>query len=199
MRAATYKTTDAEEVLDKVFTFLVKQGLENASVREICKGTGIVQGSLYYWFEDKTKIICEATKYGLEKVTDEIFKYVFSSIDDLQGFFENILDHVSIFKNELRFIYQMVASPKYGAQIRCDGKYFKSMYDQYAVELAERLGYDIDRVKPIVYLLVSAILDYAVWDDVENVKCEIDFISSIASSVFARSPSKENELLERTD
>lgn len=184
MKAATYQTADENEILDTVFSFLVKQGLEGASIREICKGTGIVQGSLYYWFDDKTKIICEATEYGLKKVTDKIFEYVFSSIDNLPDFFENCLEHIGVYKNELRFIYQMVASPKYGEQIRKDGKYFKSMYDKYAVKLSEHLNYDLEKVKPIVYLLVSAILDYAVWDDKENAQTEIDFIYSILPKVL---------------
>lgn len=184
MKTATYQTADENEILDTVFSFLVKQGLENASIREICKGTGIVQGSLYYWFEDKTTIICEATEYGLKKVTDKIFEYVFSSIENLPDFFENCLDHISPYKEELRFIYQMVASPQYGVRIRKDGKYFKSMYDEYAVRLAKHLNYDLKTVQPIVYLLVSAILDYAVWDDKQNAQTEIDFIYSILPKVL---------------
>ncbi len=184
MKAASYQKVDEKEVLDNVFSFLVKQGLESASIREICKGTGIAQGSLYYWFEDKTTIICEATEYGLKKVTDEIFEYVFSSIDDLESFFGSCLDRISQHKKELRFIYQMIASPKYGEQLRQDGKYFKSMYDKYALKLSEYLNYDIKKVKPIVYLLVSAILDYAVWDDKENSQTEIDFIASILPKVM---------------
>lgn len=184
MKTATYQTMDEEAVLDKVFSFLVKQGLENASIREICRGTGIAQGSLYYWFSDKTMIICEATEHGFKKVTDEIFEYVFSSIDNLPKFFENCLDYIGNYKEELRFIYQMVASPKYGEKIRKDGKYFKMMYDKYAEKLAEELNFDISKVKPIVYLLVSAILDYAVWDDKENSQAEIDFICSILPTVM---------------
>lgn len=183
MKVASYQKVDEKAVLENVFSFLVKQGLESASIREICKGTGIAQGSLYYWFDDKTTIICEATEYGLKKVTDEIFEYVFSSVDDLKGFFENCLDRISEYKEELRFIYQIVASPKYGERLRKDGKYFKSIYDQYAVKLSEYLNYDIDKVKPIVYLLVSSILDYAVWDDKENSQAEIDFIYSILPKV----------------
>lgn len=184
MKTAVYQTINEYEVLDKVFSFLVKQGLEGASIREICRGTGIAQGSLYYWFSDKMTIICEATEHGLKKVTDEIFDYVLSSIDDLPHFFETCLDNVSIHKEELRFIYQMVASPLYGKKIRDDGKYFKSMYDKYAVKLAEQLNYDLSKVKPIVYLLVSAILDYAVWDDKANAQMEIDFIASIMPQVM---------------
>lgn len=58
------------------------------------------------------------------------------------------------------------------------------MYDKYAVKLSEHLNYDLEKVKPIVYLLVSAILDYAVWDDKENAQTEIDFIYSILPKVL---------------
>lgn len=184
MKAATYQVGDPKETLDKVFTFLVQQGLEKASIREICKGTGIVQGSLYYWFSDKNSIISEATEYGLHKVTDEIFKFVFASIDDMPKFFETCLDNIGQYTKELRFIYQMIASPQYGERIRKDGKYFKAMYDEYAVKLAEHLNYDIEKVKPIVYLLVSAILDYAIWNDKENAQTELDFIYSILPKIM---------------
>lgn len=184
MKPAVYQTVDEDELLDMVFSFLVKQGLESASIREICRGTGIAQGSLYYWFADKTTIICEATEHGLKKVTDEIFEEVLSNIDDLSGFFDTCLEKINPYKDELRFIYQMVASPKYGERLRKDGKYFKSMYDKYAIMLAERLRYDVNKVKPIVHLLVSAILDYAVWDDKETSQKEIDFIASILPTVM---------------
>lgn len=178
MKVATYQV-DEKKILDKIFTFLVESGLENISVRELCKGTGIAQGSLYYWFEDKTEIICEATEYGLKKVTDEIFDYVFESISDLPKFFEECMKQISCYKKELRFIYQMAASPGYGQKIRKDGKYFKYMYERYADKVASILECDNDKVKPIVYLFVSAVCDYAIWEDENNAKTEIDFIYSI--------------------
>lgn len=184
MKTAIYRTIDQNEVLDSVFSFLVKQGLESASIREICKGTGMAQGSLYYWFDDKTTIICEATEYGLKKVTDEIFAYVFSNISDLPNFFANCLERISRYKEDLRFIYQMVASPKYGERLRKDGKHFKSMYDKYSIELAKVLNYEPEKVKPIVYLIVSSILDYAVWDDKDNAQSELDFIYSILPKIM---------------
>ncbi len=179
MKAAIYQTINEEEILDKMFSFLVKQGLESASIREICKGTGLTLGSLYYWFDDKTTIICESTEYGLKKITDDIFEYIFSSINDLPSFFENCLDRIGQYKKELRFIHQMVASPKYGERLREKYKFFQPMYDKYAVKLSEALNCDIDQMKPIVHLLVSAMLDYAVWDDKESSQQKIDFIYSI--------------------
>ena len=82
-RVATYQMNE-EEILERTFSFLVKHGLENITIRELCRGTGLAQGTLYYWFEDKTNIICESTEYGLRRVTDDIFRYVFVAMGDLR-------------------------------------------------------------------------------------------------------------------
>lgn len=187
MKEATYQKMDKNEVLDKIFSFLVRSGLENISIRDLCRGTGIVQGSLYYWFSDKTSIICEATEYGLKKVTDEIFAYVFDNIDDLPTFFSECIGRISKYRNALRFIYQMAASPVYGTKIRSDGKYFKNMYDSYAVRLAEIMGCELEKLRPLVYLFISAICDYAIWADEQNTQTELDFIYSILPQTIGES------------
>ncbi len=182
MKEPVYKQ-DKNELLEKIFVYLVKSGLENISIRELCRGTGLAQGSLYYWFDDKTTIICEATEYGLKKVTDEIFEYVFANLSDLPGFFAGCIDKISKYHRELRFIYQMAASPVYGEAIRNDGRYFKFMYDKYADKLAEQLGCDAEKLKPIVYLFISSVCDYAIWEDEKTARKEIDFIYSILPKV----------------
>ena len=66
MDTAAYRATDKNAVLERVFPVLVNYGLENITIREPCKETGTVQGTLYYWFKDKTSIVCEAAQYGLK-------------------------------------------------------------------------------------------------------------------------------------
>lgn len=178
MKNATYNI-DEKEIMDTVFRFLVSCGLENISIRDLCKGTGYAQGSLYYWFGDRKNIICECTEYGLKKVTDEIFEYVFDNINNLPYFFANCLNFIEKYQKELRFIYQMASSPVYGEKIRIDGKYFKHMYDKYAKRLAEILKCDLQTLKPMVYLFISAVCDYAIWEDKNNAQTEIDFIYSV--------------------
>lgn len=183
MKTATYQV-DENEMLERIFSILVESGLENISIRELCRRTGIAQGSLYYWFNDKTTVICEATEYGLRKVTDEIFGYAFASIDNLSEFFATCLEKVGSRKKELRFLYQMASSPEYGERIRRDGKYFKAMYDKYAEKLAEMMKCDVERLRPVVYLFISAICDFAIWDDIENAQTEIDFIAKILPQIL---------------
>lgn len=182
MRTASYQTFDKDEILDKIFSFLVTSGLENVSIRELCRGTGLVQGTLYYWFADKESIIIEATEYGLKRVTDDIFRYVFASVGHLDYFFSGCLDLVDKYRRELRFIYQMAASPVYCEKIKCDGKYFFESYDKYAERLAKLLSCDSKKIKTLVRLFASAICNYAIWDDREATQSEIDFIAELLRS-----------------
>ncbi|MDY3929370.1 MAG: TetR/AcrR family transcriptional regulator [Clostridia bacterium] len=178
MRIATYQINE-EEILDATFTYLVKNGLENITIRELCKGTGIAQGTLYYWFGDKANLICEVTEYGLKKIVDKIFRYVFKNMHDLRKFFDNCIDEIGRYKKELRFIYQMAASPVYGKKIRSRGKELGYIYDAYTSRLAEYLNCSQEKLQPIVYLFISAVLDYIIWEDKANTQLQLEFIYSV--------------------
>lgn len=177
MRIATYRI-DRSKILESIFPYLVNQGLENITIRELCKATGIAQGSLYYWFDDKTNIVCETTLYGLRKVTDEIFEYVFENLDNLRGLFSSCLDELCKYKKELRFVYQLAASPVYGEIIRDAGQDFNFIYNRYTHRLAIFLSCDENKLKPLVYLFISAVLDYIIWDEREKSQMQLEFIYS---------------------
>ena len=184
MNTAAYQTTDKSELSARIFPYLAERGLENITIREVCRGTGIVQGTLYYWFKDKTGIVCEAAQYGLKTVTDEIFEYVFASLNDLKGFFANCLDEISKYKKELRFIYQLAASPVYGEKIRKTGKDFNFIYDKCTHRLSLLLDCDEQTLKPLVYLFISAVLDYVIWDEKEKSQLELNFIYSALPEIM---------------
>ncbi|MGN0180306.1 MAG: TetR/AcrR family transcriptional regulator [Monoglobaceae bacterium] len=175
MRSATYQVNE-EEILDKIFSFIVKHGLENITIREMCKGTGIALGSIYYWFNGKDELIAEVTEYGLKKVVGDIFDYVYKNADNPEVLFKNCLSEIRKYKDDLRFIYQMAASPVYGGKVREHGRECDYVYDKCADKLAETFGCGADELKPMVYLFISAVLDYIIWDDEEKSKLQLDFI-----------------------
>lgn len=178
MKTPIYQV-DRNDILEKVFSFLSTRGLENITIRDLCKGTGYVQGTLYYWFGDKNTIICECAEHGLKKVTDKIFRYVFDHIGNLTDLFAHCLDEIGKYKQELRFIYQMAASPVYGDRIRKKGQNFNYIYDNYTHELSIKLNCEEERLRPLVYLFISAVLDYVIWDEKEKTQKQLDFIYSV--------------------
>lgn len=171
-----------EEFLNSAFNYLINHGLENTSIRDLCKGTGISVGSLYYWFDGgKDEIYISAAKYGLAKVADELFKFAFENMHDLRGFFDVCLEEIAKHKLELRLIYQIATSPVYGGRMRDAALDLNSDYEKYIKELADTIDFTPDLLTPNVYIFISIVLDYAVWDDYEVTKKQLEYLYSIMS------------------
>ena len=180
MREAIYNI-DGERLRKLIFKYFISNG--NISMRDICRGTGLSLGSLYYWFDDKQNLVTEVTKYGFYKTVDKIFEYVFASVCDLDGFFGGILDYIDGFKNAIRFIYQIAANPEYSEKMREIALEVNYMYERLALKLAHKTGSTPDKLRPCVYAIASAVLDYAMWGDRQRAQCQLDFVYGIIKNL----------------
>lgn len=113
---------------------------------------------------------------ALKKLQMRFLNMFFESLGDLRKFFSECLNEIDKYKKQLCFVYQMAASPVYGEKMKHHGKDMKYVYDKYAEKLGEVLNCDVEKIKPLVYLCISAILDYAVWEDRENSQAQLEFI-----------------------
>lgn len=170
-----------EEFLGTSFRYLVEHGLENTSVRDLCKAIGISTGSLYYWFDNKDDLYINSARYGLEKVASSIFEYSFKELYDLKHFFDNVLDEIIKYKPELHLIYQVATSPVYGMRMRAKADDLNVTYNKLIKHVAKLLGCSPESITPIVFMFISIILDYVVWEDYTTTKMQLDYLYTIMS------------------
>ncbi len=165
-----------QKILEGTFDYLIKNGLENASIRNICNHTGFAKGTITHHFYKKEDMLCAAAEYGLQKMSDDIFDYFFKNIHNIDHFFENCMKSINYVTNELRFIYQMVASPVYGERLRSSSSRFIYAYNEYAERLAKETGGDINEIKPIICIFAACVIDYVLWQDDDEVQMQLDYI-----------------------
>jgi len=154
-----------EELMEKSFEYFSQNGLENTSLRDLCKGIGVSSGSMYYWFDNKEDIIITTAKYALEKAVDEIFNVAFDGMKDLEDFFERVFEAIDEHIPEMRFICQVATSPYYGDRLRKKSKKLYDGYDIYVQKLAEITDTSAEVMKPVVYMFMSVLLHYIIWND----------------------------------
>ncbi len=171
-----YSKDIKKEILDKCFDYLVIKGLEQSSVKNLCEETGISSGSIYYWFKDRDEMILDVTKYGLGKVIDEMFNYALLNSDDMMFLLNKFSEEVMKFKKELRLIYQVVMSEKYGEEMRLKSDILRMNYDVYGHKLSDKMNIPYETLKPYVYMFISSILNYVVWEDDELMQTEFECI-----------------------
>jgi len=178
MRDQSFKNVE-KEFLEPSFQYLVKNGLENTSVRDLCKAMGISYGSLYYWFEGKDDIYTSVIKYGIGKVADNLFMFAFQTMDNPQEFFDSFLDEVKKYKMELRLVFQFATSPDYGDIVRKKAEDFIKVYDMYITELAKIIGSTPEKVAPIIYMLISVLVDFVIWEDINASKVQMKLLHDV--------------------
>ena len=142
MRGQTNKDIE-KEFLEPAFKYLVKNGLENTSVRDLCKVMNVSYGSVYYWFEGKDDVYINAVKYGIGKVADKLFRFAFENIDNPEVLCGGFLEEIKACILECRLVFQVAASPVSGDRLRIRADEFHVVYENYIIRMAEKLGCDV--------------------------------------------------------
>lgn len=173
-----------KEFFEPSFKYLVENGFKNTSVRDLCRAMNLSPGSVYYWFENKDDIYINVVRYGTGKVADKLFEFSFEKMQNPGVFFETFLDEVDKYKKEFRLIYEVTASPDYGPLIREKAEGFKFIYERYILRLAGILGCSAEEITPIIYMLISILSDYVIWEDYEVSKLQMDYLYKIVEKKF---------------
>ena len=161
-------------IVATTWDYLLKTGLANASVGDLCREAKLAQSSLYYWFENKDDIWISAGKYGLSRVVEELLGFTMEHTGDIDGYFATLLDEIEKYKAELRCVIQITVSPVYGERMRETMKAFNSSYAAFAKRLVEVFECRYDQAETFIYSTLSAIVDYVVWDDGEKTQMLLD-------------------------
>jgi AcrR family transcriptional regulator len=155
-------------IVATTWEYLLRTGLGNASIGELCRETKLAQSSLYYWFENKDDIWIAAGKYGLSKVVDALFTFTLNHTDDVRRYFDTLLDEVEKYKYELRLAIQITTSPVFGERMRDKAKDFRLLYEKYAEKIMDIFGCTHHQAEVFIYTIIASVIDYAIWDDREK-------------------------------
>lgn len=152
-------------IIATTWDYLLKTGLGNASIGELCRDTKLAQSSLYYWFENKDDIWIAAGKYGLSKVVDSLMDFTLNHTDNVREYFDTLLDEVEKYKYDLRLALQITTSPVFGERMRDKAKDFRLWYERYAEKLITIFNCSHLNAETFIYSIIAYVIDYAIWDD----------------------------------
>ena len=171
----SYEMSDKRKaIIATTWDYLLKTGLGNASVGELCKETKLAQSSLYYWFENKDDIWIAAGKYGLSNVVDSLMDFTLSHTDNVREYFDTLLDEVEKYKYDLRLALQITTSPVFGDRMRDKSKDFRIWYERYAEKIIGIFGCTKLQAETFIYSIIAFVIDYAIWDDPDKTQMLLD-------------------------
>lgn len=171
----SYDISDKREaIISASWDYLLKTGLENADIGELCKETKLEQSSLCDWFENQDDIWIASGKFGLYKVVDAIFAFTVNHTDDVRRYFDTLLDEVEKYKYELRLAIQIITSPVFGERMREKSKDFRQVYEKYAEKIIAVFGCTNEQAESFIYTIIASVVDYVIWNDGEKTQMVLE-------------------------
>lgn len=152
-------------IITTTWEYLLKTGLANASIGDLCRETKLAQSSLYHWFENKDDIWISSGKYGISRVVDALMDFTLKHTNDIRGYFDTLLNEVEKYKYELRLSIQITTSPVFGVRMRDKAKDFRLWYERYAEKLMTIFNCSHLQSETFIYSIIAYVIDYAIWDD----------------------------------
>lgn len=162
--------------LKNCFDCMARLGLERTSMRDFLEAANMSASSFYYRFKNKDEVVMEAAYLGLLQTTKELFWVAATKVTSYPELFDAILSNVEMRKENLRLIYQIAASPRYGAAFRDKVAHISAIYDMYTELISKHLNCSAETLKPYVNLFIATIREYVVWENRSLLEEELNFI-----------------------
>lgn len=91
-------------------------------------------------------------------------------------------------------MYQVYASPKYREYGKEFFKGVNARYYEYAVQLSQKLGMPVDFIRGMTYIFIRACVHYALFEDEEYLRLQMEAIRTSLKLFVKESKMKEENL-----
>ena len=180
--------------LETCFDTFCENGLENTSLKMLADACGVTNGSiLVIILEVRIILSIEATAHCMAKVENDFMAQAPTSFADIERFLREMpYLTAKLHGAKYRFMYQVYASPKY----REYGKeFFKGVnirYHNYAELLSGKLGMPADFIQGMTYLFVRACVHFALFEDEEYLKLQLNkMVLSLRAFIATKTGSED--------
>lgn len=170
------KECKKQQMLEECFELFVKQGLENTSMNDLAKYCKTYKAAFYNYFRSKDDIVFECAKMYMEKLDDILLNQLVYSKTSISETLKNAFNILVKEKHNLRYVYQVVSSPKYGEKSRKALAVIYEKYLSYSEKLAEFYSIDKERLRLYYLLFVATVHDFCLWENTEFVNEKLQYI-----------------------
>ena len=165
------------EIMKKCYECYAEHGLTGTGIQMLADACGCTKGNLYSYFKNLDELIIESTDYCMTKVEDDFMAKAPTDPQDVMRFI-NEIPYWTAEKHgkKYRLMYQVYTHPKY---IEYGKKFFQGVnerYTAYAKLLEPKIGIPYDIITPLIFILVRACVDYAMFEDEYYLKSQLEVL-----------------------
>lgn len=163
---------DKEEVSSKRVAVIntcleqfVGKGLYGTTSRDLSKALNLQSAGMYSYFENKDDAIVACAEQAAIKLEQQLFAEVFKCLEKDNIDFSSVKELAKQLSPMMRFFTQVCSTDKYEKQMRPILKGLGKRYESHVKDAVKATSLDEDKVRPLVYIGLTAIANYMVYQE----------------------------------
>lgn len=154
-----------EAAVNACLNEFVKKGLYNTTSRDLSKAMNLQSGGLYYYFSSKDEAVIVCAEEASFLLENEMIVVALSDIGNPQKLIDNLQKRAIKYAPVMKFLVQVCSSNQYKDAMRPALDRLSKRYTEYAMLFSSRLGCDVSEIEPYVYMCITAVTNYMVFEE----------------------------------
>ncbi len=165
-----------QRILHDCFELFVKQGLENTSMNDLTNYCKTYKAAVYNYFKSKDEIVYATAMMYMTELREKFQESMAIPNLSLCERLKRGVELLAEDRQQLRYVYQVISSPKYGQRSRKELAQVYIEYLNYSELFAKEYNIDHEEIRPYYLFYVATMHDFCLWENEELVEERLNYI-----------------------
>lgn len=162
----------------------VNKGLMATTSRDLSRALNLQSAGMYSYFQNKDDAVIACAETAAKRLEDELIAVAMNNITSPNTMVTKLCEKARQLAPMMRFFTQVCATEKYEERIRPVLSGLSSRYEDYAKRFARELNVSVDTVLPYVYICITAITNYMVFQEDDYVIPQLSLVAKKLDSIM---------------
>lgn len=182
-----------KEIINDCLELLVEKGLLGTSTRDLSKAMKLQSGGMYYYFSSKDDLIIACAEEATQRMEKELIYPAMNEVFSPQLMMDNLQARALSMAPTMKFFVSVCTDKRYEDKVKPLLERLGDRYNTYSNQFARIMNCDSKLISPYVYLLITSISNYMIFEEISFVAPQIKAVQIKIERIIADG-SEQNDI-----
>lgn len=162
--------------IDACLAQFVEKGLIATTSRDLSKALNLQTAGMYSYFNSKDDAVVACAEEAALRLENELISVAIENLTDVDKLIEDVLKKAKDLSPMMRFFTSVCSTQKYEVQMEPVLTRLSKRYEKYVTEFAEYTQCDAETIKPYIFIGITAIANYMVYQEPSYIIPQFDIV-----------------------
>lgn len=167
-----------KEVINICLDHFIEKGLTATSTRSLSSALKLQNAGVYYYFSSKDEAVILCAEEAALRLEKRLIAPAMRELSDPDGLMKRLRSRADEMAPTMRFFASVCVSDRYKDDMKPALDRLSKRYETYALRLAEKLKCDASTIAPYMYIAITAVTNYMIFNEESYILPQIELIKN---------------------